>query len=228
MAAAARVARVAQVARPHGLRERKKRATRQLISDVATALFTERGFDHVTVDEVAVAADVAKMTVFNYFARKEDLLFDRSDEPQQLLRERLATRGRQPPLVALRALVHELVVARHHLFGMTPAVASFWKVVAESPALRAHTRRLAAELERDLGRLLAETVGAPAGEPTAQLVAALLVGTWRVAFREALRRQRSSVSRSAATRAAFLALVDRGFAAATFAARGTAYVAAPR
>ncbi|HEX4462032.1 MAG TPA: TetR/AcrR family transcriptional regulator [Polyangia bacterium] len=225
MAAAARVARVD---RPDGLRERKKRATRLRISDIATALFTERGFDNVTVDEVAVAADVAKMTVFNYFARKEDLLFDRSDEPQQLLRDKLAHRGAQPPLAALRGLVHELVAERHQLVRMTPAVASFWKVVAESPALRAHTRRLAAELERDLGRLLAETVGAPAGEPTAQLVAALLVGTWRVAFREALRRQRSSVGRAAVTRAAFLALVDRGFAAATVAARGTAYTGAPR
>ena len=193
MAAAARVARVD---RPDGLRERKKRATRQLISDVATALFSERGFDHVTVDEVAIAANVSKMTVFNYFARKEDLLFDRSDEPLELVRERLAARGNQAPLTALRALVHELAEARHQLVRMTPLVAEFWDVVAASPALRAHTRRLAAELERDLGRLLAETVGAPSGEPIAQLVAALLVGTWRVAVREALRRQRAARGRA--------------------------------
>lgn len=211
----------APTARADGLRERKKRATRQLISDVATALFSERGFDNVTVDDVAAAADVAKMTVFNYFARKEDLLFDRSDEPRQLLCDRLATRGAQAPLAALRALVHELVEQRHQLVKMTPVVAGFWNVVAESPALRAHTRKLAAELERDLGRMLAETVGAPAGEPIAQLVATLLVGAWRVAYRETLRRQRSS--RAAVTRAAFLALLDRGFAAANAAARGTAY-----
>jgi len=212
----------APTARADGLRERKKRATRQLISDVATALFSERGFDHVTVDEVAVAANVSKMTVFNYFARKEDLLFDRSDEPLELVRERLAARGNQAPLTALRALVHELVEARHQLVRMTPLVAEFWDVVAASPALRAHTRRLAAELERDLGRLLAETVGAPLGEPIVQLVAALLVGTWRVAVREALRRQRAARGR-AVTPDAFVALLDRGFAAARIAARGTAY-----
>jgi AcrR family transcriptional regulator len=77
-----------------GLRERKKRATRQAISDVATQLFTERGFDNVTVAEIAAAANVAKMTVFNYFARKEDLFFDREDESRELPRAALA--GRPP------------------------------------------------------------------------------------------------------------------------------------
>ena len=56
-----------------GLRERKKLATRRAISDIATGLFMERGFDNVTVAEVAEVANVAKMTVFNYFPRKEDL-----------------------------------------------------------------------------------------------------------------------------------------------------------
>ncbi len=59
-----------------GRRERKKQQTRQAISDVATALFMERGFDAVTVAEVARAADVAVQTVFNHFPTKEDLFFD--------------------------------------------------------------------------------------------------------------------------------------------------------
>ena len=69
-----------------GLRERKKRATHQAISNVATGLFLERGFDEVTVAEIAEAANVAKMTVFNYFPRKEDLFFDREEEGRVLLR----------------------------------------------------------------------------------------------------------------------------------------------
>src|SRR5215211_7761821 len=93
---------------PEGLRERKKRATRQLISNVATRLFMERGFEDVTVDEVAAAANVSKMTVFNYFARKEDLFFDRGDEAQRLLRAALEGRGRRSPLTALRALMLDL------------------------------------------------------------------------------------------------------------------------
>lgn len=207
--------------RPEGLRERKKRATRQLISNVATKLFTERGFEHVTIDDVAAAADVSKMTVFNYFPRKEDLFFDRSDEAQTLARDALVSRGRRSPIAALRALVHELVEQRHAFVTVTPAVSGFWKVVADSPALRAHTRELAEELERDLGRVLAESVGAPAGDPVARLVAVLLVGAWRVAFREALRGQRAASA--AATRKVFLELMDRGFTAAGAAARGSPY-----
>src|SRR3977135_3245790 len=68
-----------------GLRERKKLETRQRISDVATLMFAARGFDDVTVAEIAAAANVSKMTVFNYFPRKEDLLFDRTDEAFALL-----------------------------------------------------------------------------------------------------------------------------------------------
>src|SRR6476620_9387260 len=61
------------------LRERKKEATRASISGIATELFVQRGFDRVTIGEVAAAAQVSKMTVTNYFPRKEDLVFDRRD-----------------------------------------------------------------------------------------------------------------------------------------------------
>src|ERR1700712_5361728 len=70
-----------------GLRERKKRETRQHLSDIATGLFYERGFDAVSVAEVADAAGVSKMTVFNYFPRKEDLFFDRGPELAELFSE---------------------------------------------------------------------------------------------------------------------------------------------
>jgi AcrR family transcriptional regulator len=208
-------------AKPDGLRERKKRATRQLISDLATRLFTERGFENVTVDEVAAAANVSKMTVFNYFPRKEDLFFDRGDEAQVLLRGALESRGRRAPLAALRALAHDLTEQRHHLVKVTAGVASFWKTVAASPALRARSREMAEELERDLGQMLAASVGAPEGDPTARLIAALLLGAWRVALREALRHHRTV--REAAHREMFLELLDRGFTAASAAARDTPY-----
>ncbi|NOK16572.1 TetR/AcrR family transcriptional regulator [Corallococcus carmarthensis] len=208
-------------AKPDGLRERKKRETRQLISNIATKLFTERGFEHVTVDDVAAAANVSKMTVFNYFPRKEDLFFDRSDDVQQLLRDALDSRGRRSPVAALRALAHELVEQRHGFVKMTPGIAGFWKVVADSPALRARTREISEELERDLGRMLAASAGAPEGDPIARLVAALLVGAWRVAFRDALHRQRSA--RAAISPEVFLELLDHGFTAASAAARGSPY-----
>ncbi|WP_163506373.1 TetR/AcrR family transcriptional regulator [Fodinicola acaciae] len=63
-----------------GLRELKKRQTRDTISAAATELFLERGYDNVTIADIAAAAQVAKMTVTNYFPRKEDLLLDQYEE----------------------------------------------------------------------------------------------------------------------------------------------------
>jgi AcrR family transcriptional regulator len=205
-----------------GLRERKKRATRQLISDTATRLFIARGFEQVTVDDVAVAANVSKMTVFNYFPRKEDLFFDRSDDARQLLHDALAQRGRRSPIAALRALAHDLLEQGHPVTKLNRDVAANWKVVTDSPSLRARAFDLLEELERDLGHMLAVAAGAPADDPTARLIAATLLAAWRVAFGGALRLQRAAPVATA--RQAFLDSLDRGFAAAVAAARGSPYV----
>ncbi len=77
---------------------RKRLATRQRISDVATRLFIERGFDKVKVEEIADAADVSRMTVFNHFPRKEDMFFDLDEEGRAELLSSLQkeSRGRLP------------------------------------------------------------------------------------------------------------------------------------
>lgn len=81
-----------------GLRERKKRQTRSLISDVASGLFVQRGFDNVTVAEVAEAAGVSAKTVFNYFPRKEDLFLDRYPEAVELVTRAVRERAEGRPL----------------------------------------------------------------------------------------------------------------------------------
>ena len=126
------------------LRESKKRATRQRISDVATELFFARGFDAVTLDEIAIAAGVSKMTVFNYFARKEDLMLDRHDE-LLLLPFRVALRERpigQAPVDALRALIDGERERKHSFAGIDSRSVGWWRVVKASPSLKARLHEL--------------------------------------------------------------------------------------
>ena len=101
-----------------GLRDRKKEMTRQAISDIATRLFVERGFDKVSVADIADEANVARKTVFNYFPRKEDLVFDREEEGRAMVRDALAGRGVKPPVEAFQALMRTLVekqIGRAHV-----------------------------------------------------------------------------------------------------------------
>src|SRR5579863_7873443 len=95
---------------PSDRRSRKRLAMRETISNAATRLFLERGFENVTVDEIAAAADVGRMTVFNHFPRKEDMFFDRDEEGRKTLRD--ALRQHDPhitPIETLRLLAHRLV-----------------------------------------------------------------------------------------------------------------------
>src|ERR1700690_2923456 len=91
-----------------GLRERKKRLLRQQLSDTATEMFMERGFDHVRVTQIAEACGVSEKTVYNYFPTKESLILDRWDTTIASLRTHLADRGVRPAEAALRILAGEL------------------------------------------------------------------------------------------------------------------------
>jgi len=138
-----------------GRRERKKQQTRQAISDVATTLFLERGFDAVTVAEVARAADVAVQTVFNHFPTKEDLFFDERGwwtGPARAIRE--APDGADPVDV-LEA--HYLAEIRERLaVGHLATWKQFVRTIEDSAALLARRRLNAAEMERLLTDALDE------------------------------------------------------------------------
>src|SRR4051812_39166861 len=101
-----------------GLRARKKQQRREDIARAAMKLFTERGFDAVTVAEVAEAAGVSEKTVFNYFPAKEDLVFPEGEARWEALRESIRTRPAGASLVApFRQATHELLdqVASGHV-----------------------------------------------------------------------------------------------------------------
>src|SRR5580692_898569 len=91
-----------------GLRERKKRLMRQQLSDTATGMFLERGFDAVRVAEVADVCGVSEKTVFNYFPVKEALIMDRLEGTLAALRTGLGDRGRGPVEAVLVILAREL------------------------------------------------------------------------------------------------------------------------
>lgn len=161
-----------------GLRERKKAATRKAISDVATALFIQRGFEAVTLAEVAEAAGVSVNTIFNYFSTKEELFFDQGDdlveEPTRVVRER---RPGETPIDALARVTRGALAGdRSLLFGRN--VRPFLATVEASPALRARERVLYDEAEE---RLTAGLIDEGVAAPRARIAAALVIAAqWRL------------------------------------------------
>ncbi|MFC8330815.1 TetR family transcriptional regulator [Streptomyces olivaceus] len=164
-----------------GLRERKKQRMFQTLSDVAIGLFLERGFDAVSVAEVAAAAEVSKPTLFRYFPAKEDLVLHRvADHEDEAAR--VAAEG-PAPVDALR---------RHFLAGLErcdpvtglnddPAVLAFHRLLYGTPALvaRLHTHRERSE---------AALAGALGGDLAARLAAGQIIAVQRVLALENWRR----------------------------------------
>ncbi len=208
---------------PTSLRSRKRLATRQTISNAATRLFRARGFDQVTVDEIATAADVGRMTVFNHFPRKEDLFFDRDEEGRELLREALRQRDpRVTPIEALRLLAHRLALEQSPLVRFSAGSRGFIETIEGSESLKARARAIRDEIAQVVTVALAECVGQPASDPSAHLAASLLLATWTVSLLEAHRSFRKNRDKEAA-KATFLALVDQGTVGLNAALRGTPY-----
>lgn len=204
-------------------RGQKRLVTRQTISNAATRLFWERGFDAVTVDEIAAVAGVGRMTVFNYFPRKEDLFFDRYDEGRALIGGVL--RQRDPNVSALETLrrfAHQLVADRAPYVNFSAESQNFVRTIAGSETLKARARAIRDELADVVAVTLADSAGRDASDPDAHLAASLVLTTWEVALVEAHRAFRARHDVDAAN-AVFLALVDRGMAGVQAAMAGTPY-----
>jgi AcrR family transcriptional regulator len=164
-----------------GLRERKKEQTRRLIAETARRLFSERGFERVTIAEIAEAADVAVQTVFNYFPTKEDLVYWRlaSFEGELLT----AVRERPPGTSALEAFQTFLLAQRgllgQHDPGAHEELISFTRMISESPALRVRGGQIMAGYTDALAGLLAEETGARPGDIRPRVAAGAMIGVHR-------------------------------------------------
>jgi AcrR family transcriptional regulator len=162
-----------------GLRERKKEKTRQHIADTARRLFTERGFDAVTVADVARAADVSEGTVFNYFPTKEDLFYSQMEAFEADLVE--AVRDRAPGESALAAF-RRFVLARSERLAaeeVADLIATVAPIIAASPALQAREREIVARYTDALAALLANEMRADKYDVEPWVVANALMGAQR-------------------------------------------------
>lgn len=197
---------------------------RQGISNAATRLFFERGFDQVTVDEIAAAADVGRMTVFNHFPRKEDMFFDRDEEGRDLLRE--ALRQRDPaiaPIETLRRFARRLAEENSPYVCFSAGSQSFVATIENSETLKARARAIRDEIAQVVAVALSECAGRQPDDADAQLAATLLLATWTVALVQAHQAYRQSQDPEAA-KAVFLAIVDKGTIGLNAALAGTPYV----
>jgi AcrR family transcriptional regulator len=162
-----------------GLRETKKLRTRQEIADAAMQLFATRGFDRVTVAEVAAFSGVSEKTVYNYFPTKEDLFYD--EVPERAARLAEAIRRRKPGESILSAL-RSLQLAECPRLA-SPGFAHFARIIEESPALQAKEL----EVMACFSQVLTEAIQAELGvaERDARTAAGLLVSVHWQLFRAA-------------------------------------------
>jgi AcrR family transcriptional regulator len=164
-----------------GLRERKKQETRQRIAETARRLFSEHGFDLVTVAEIARVADVSEQTVFNYFPRKEDLVFWRMESYEQELLSAIRERPRGESVLSAfgrfvrqprGVLAKEDPEARERLAALT-------RMITESRSLLAREQRIFAGYTASLAALLAEETGAEPTDTEPWVAATAMIGVHR-------------------------------------------------
>jgi AcrR family transcriptional regulator len=173
------------VAMTVGLRELKKQQTRQAISDTATRLFIELGFESVTIAQIATAAQVAKMTVTNYFPHKEDLALDYHEAFTASLADTVAARSPgESALTALRRQFLAAVPGHDALIGFSSP--EFARMLTDSPTLVARLRELHELRENAVARVLAAETAAAPDDLVPQAVAAVLAAAHRTLYQQVM------------------------------------------
>ncbi|MFI6182386.1 TetR/AcrR family transcriptional regulator [Nonomuraea sp. NPDC051191] len=155
-----------------GLRERKKRKTRRHLADVAIGLFVDRGFDQVTIAEIAAAAEVSVNTLYNYFTSKEDLVLSPEDASPQRLADIVRERAPgESAAGAVLARLREEVHARERRLGLTAGFGQVLEMMLAAPTLRARLEELGRQMTDALAEALAQETGAAPGDPLPRAVA---------------------------------------------------------
>jgi AcrR family transcriptional regulator len=179
-----------------GLRETKKLQTRQAIAAAAMRLFVTRGFDHVTVGEIARDAGVSEKTVFNYFPTKEDIFFDEVPERLEALTDAIRGRSSGQKLVET---MHQLQAKQCSRLA-SPGFAHFSRMISESPALQAKEMEVMGQFTDHLAATIRDEIGIHPAD--AQIAANLLMSVHWQFFRNA--REHALAGRSGPTAARHL------------------------
>jgi AcrR family transcriptional regulator len=193
-----------------GLRERKKRERRKAISDIAMGLFAERGYDAVTVAEIARAADVSEQTVFNYFPAKEDLVFDEEEQRREALVAAIRDRPPGTSIAAGFRRVPEAILARVETESGRPLL-GMAEIIGGSPALQRRARETMVKNAEALTGAIGEALDIPPESPRAWSIAGALLGLQLGMIRLIVRRLREGVDR-ATVLAEARAEIDQGLA----------------
>lgn len=154
-----------------GRRERKKAATRKTISDVATRMFIERGYDEVSIREIADAADVSPTTVFAHFPQKEALVFDEDDEQRDRL---VAVVRERPPGTSISQALYDFYAHEIRLSSDEhgdEAIRSFVRFFQKTPALRDYAERMWLRHSTALAEAIADEVGLSAPDDQLRIFA---------------------------------------------------------
>jgi AcrR family transcriptional regulator len=185
------------------LRERKKQRTRQLIADTARRQFAERGFEAVTVAEIAREAEVAQKTVFNYFPTKEDLFYSRLEAFEE---ELLAAIRDRPAGTTMIAAFGDFLLQPRGVFALedtdaaTEQLRTITRVITESPALLARERQVFARYTESLAGLIAEETGAGPDDVEPRAAAGALLAVHRALIDYVRRRTIAGASAHAIAR----------------------------
>lgn len=158
---------------PQGRRERKKARTRQALADAALELFLERGYEAVSVKEIADAADVSVTTLFKHFPSKETLVFDQEQDVEAGL---VAAVRERPEGVSIPEALHAFV----HRSTEPQRVRErepFLRLVEETPALRAYSNQMWMRHKTALARAIAAESGAPEDDPRCAALAHFALST---------------------------------------------------
>lgn len=162
------------------LREIKKQKTRKVISDMATTLFLERGYQNVTMAEIAQRAEVSPATLFNYFSSKESLVFDEDNEREKALVDQVM--NREKGQTVLQALLEAGLANYESLKAEKENFSRFMQFIESTPELLSYSQQMSLRHEKALAAVIRKESHKKLSELESQALARIILQFFQMAF----------------------------------------------